>query len=431
MPVAMAVSDDRLKYSDNLFQVVKAHYAEEGASDIPRDDHGSVDDIEHFFISADDWDRSQFTGSTRFYEEQNSAEEEDYVYGTSSASMVISTAYADNAIKDIYPFLSTPTPTSPAPQSPRVRTSPARTERTSSLPLPSAQVHFYHNARVPDGMIDTVRAVGVTDAKLQIDSCSHRLHEEVTCRASNHPKPYICRPYANEKMLPGYGYQSLHQSTDIPTHPESADSKTASIAEKELKGKLSKPPHVLYHDQDVKTGAKCKAKKARSGSADNLIADPTTSLSRDSNLGPLESFLSSNYFIQDGLHDLTGPFFLQQSLHFHAKAPSLKELMSGLAATAATSGVSADLSGLTANGKKRYRKHPASISATKIKNEAQLSSQVTNRDRRKEARMNHSSQSSPSMHVYDADRQQPDEDMKLSSIHDRGAESVSVSVFVL
>ena len=429
MPVAMAVTDDRLKNSDphsNLFLGGKFSNAEECASGIPRDDHGSVDDIEHFFISADDWDRSQYTGTTRFYEEQNSAAEEDFIYGsTSSASMVIRNAYADSSIKDIYPFLSTPTPTSPAPQSPQVQTSPEPTERTSSLPLPSAQVNFYHNARLSDGIINNVRAVGASDTKLQTVDCSHRLLDEMTSRAvSNHPGPYMGRGDANEREIQEhsdstrvYGSQSLRHTVNVSNDRESEDNITASVLKKGQKSKLSKPVQHLCQVQDLKTCVKCKSKKARSGSADYLMSDLTTAQSRDSNLGPLESFLSSNYFIKDGLSDLTGPFFLQQSLHCYAKAPSLKELMSGVAATGTTTGVGTDASGLTANGKKRYRKHPASISATKIKNEALLASQANSRHYRRDQNF----QNSAPMHVIDADRKQPDEDMKLSNVRDGGA----------
>jgi hypothetical protein len=423
MPTAMAVTDDRPKYSDpqsSSFEGGRSHNAE--ALGAPRDDHGSVDDIEHFFISARDWDRSQFTGTTRFYEEQNSAGEEDYIYGSaSSASMVIGTAYSDISIKDIYPFLSTPTPTSPAAQSPQVQTSPASTERTSSLPLPSAQVNFYCNARLSDGTVDNVRAVGAADAKSQINDSSHRLHDVMTYRAaSNHHGQSMGWSDADEKGIPGFGNPSLHHSSNVPNDPVSADSKTSSVGKKGPKEKPSKPLHDMLQDQDLKTGVKYKSKKARSGSADHLIADTATGPSRDSNLGPLESFLSSNYFIKDGLHDLTGPFFLQQSLHCHAKAPGLKELMSGVAATASTTGVGSDASGLTANGKKRYRKHPASISATKIKNEARHTSQYGG-----QARMGKYSQSSGRKHAIDADWHQPDDDMKLSSIRDRGALRVS------
>jgi hypothetical protein len=420
MPTAMDLTGDRLMYSDpqsRSFQGGSSHNTEENASGEPRDDHGSVDDIDHFFISADDWDRSHHTGATRFYEEHNRAEEEDYIYdNASSASMVMGTAYSDNSIKGIYPFLSTPTPTTPAPQSPQVQTSPAPTERTSSLPLPSAQVNFYCNARLSNGTIDSVRAVGATDAKININDCGHRLQDEMTYRAvSNHHGPYMCRPDANEKGIPDFGNQPLHQSANATNDPVSA-----SVGKKGPKEKLSKPLHDTHQDRDLKTGVKSKSKKARSGSADHLFADPSTGSSRDSNLGPLESFLSSNYFIKDGLHDLTGPFFLQQSFHCHAKAPSLKELMSGIAAIASTTGVGSDASGLTTNGKKRYRKHPASISASKIKNEAQHTSQHGEK-----ARMGQYSQTSAPAHATDADRHQPDDDMNLSSIRDRGALRVS------
>ena len=91
--------------------------------------------------------------------------------------------------------------------------------------------------------------------------------------------------------------------------------------------------------------------------------------------------------------------------------------MSGVAATGTTTGVGTDASGLTANGKKRYRKHPASISATKIKNEALLAYQANSRDYRRDQNF----QNSAPMHVIDADRKQPDEDIKLSNVRDGGA----------
>lgn len=418
-----AVTDNRDRYSGsscNPFRGGISDNAEDGMSGIPRDDHGSVDDIEHFFISADDWDRSQFTGTTRFNYEQHSAGEEDYIYGSASSASEGNTAvYVDSSIKDIYPFLSTPTPTSP--QSHTVQTSPAPTERTSSLPLPSAQSNFYSNARQSSGILDSVGAVAVNDATLQFVEFGPKLHDDMSYQAvTNHTGSLDGWSDGHERGAQRHPdsflrSQSIHQLI-------AADNKTGK---KGQKVKLSKPLQDLYPDQEAATNVKCKQKKPRTVSIDHLLADPTIGSSRNSNLGPLESFLSSNYFIKESLNEQMGPFFLQQSLHCHPKAPSLQELMSGAAAatTTTTTGVGTTPSGLTANGKKRYRKHPASISASKIKQEAQLIAQIADRNFRNQTLMDKKPQSSATACATNIYQQQTDNNMMLSSICDRGISS--------
>lgn len=337
-----------------------------------RGDHGSVDDIEHYFMSADDWDRS------RFDDQQTGNCDDDYEFGTSSSGLANPTIVCDiNANKEMFPFLSTPTPTSPALRYISASYNQLPIERTSSLPLPSAQVDYFCTTRVSDGTLGCL-FVGVST---NVNSCDVRSDEEYADNSIPSTTPARIFAGLQRDPIALQDYSSAcapHRQPILQSSQPNCDYKTVSL-KKLQRGRPSRYQYrTLDSDQDVEqdigAGSKGRIKRGRNSLQDILAGDIVTSSHVDYNIGPLEGFLSSNILIGDGLNEQTGPFFLQQSMNYHPKALTLKELYEGASSSVGASVLGSLGLGLPGVSKKRYRKHPASISARKAKLEAQYES---------------------------------------------------------
>ena len=395
-----------------------------------RESHGSAEDIEQFFISGDDWVKTQFNGNPRHYDHQNGVDP-DYIYGSGSSTTDSNSCivFVDRTVKDMFPFLSTPTPTSPfnAPQhslsppaSPNavidMMSTMERTERTSSLPLPSAQSNFYYNARAMGDNLNGNQFVqpSVDDPRGRTPSPDQHLYSQGQTNFDNVNNLMQRTNVGMATRRSDLSYKSSSIDNQLERYISAARSERqgletlttnegGSVTENEKiptkihqinKNKPKQQNHYNHQlqlqsekDQITKLNGKGgKSKKARGSPFTSLNNNSSISSQIDSNLAPLEGFLSSNYFIKDGLTEQSGPFFLQQSLHCYPKALSLKELVGGVVPTGQGIGVDTGIgigigigtgvgagsgagAGQGAPSKKRYRKHPASISMNKSRQE--------------------------------------------------------------
>lgn len=344
-------------------------------------DHGSTDDIERYFTSADGWDKTESPRSGRLCSEEESSGPREYYYdSTSSTSDKNTIIYIDSTTKDMYPFLSTPTP-----QTPRSVLSPLTgtllVGRTSSLPMPCTQDGHSRSARISNGMpvsapsINSNYRSAVTQSKVSIDftmKCKEHLKSAVgpgpdvygsyLGRSEIDQRTGRCDPIKKHQMS---SYESSSRSSDVINSEPLMSSRSSSVARRVCRGRPLKSSYcdlvadIPPNSQDIRMGTgKGKAKKSRITPSSGLLLSHGAGSIEGELPGLLEGFLSSNYFIKDDLNDMTGPFFMQTSFQCYPKVPSIGDLL------AKSTSVSI---GLALGGKKRYRKHQASVSAKKIK----------------------------------------------------------------
>jgi hypothetical protein len=348
-------------------------------------DHGSTDDIERYFTSADGWDKTESPRSARLCSEEESSGPREYYYDSASDKNRI--IYIDSTTKDMYPFLTTPTP-----QKPRSVLSPPTgtllVGRTSSLPMPCTQDGHSRSARMSNStpasapnVVNNNRSA-VAPSKVSIDfamKCKEPLMSAVG------PGPDVYGSYLGRSEIDQRrgrcdaikkhqlrSNESSTRSSDV-TNSEPLQSlmssRSASVARRGCRGRPLKssycdlvadmPPSLLPDYTDIRTATgKSKPKKSRVTPGDSLLLSHGAGSIKGKLPGLLEGFLSSNYFIKDDLNDMTGPFFMQTSFQCYPKVPSIGELL------AKSTSVSV---GLAPGGKKRYRKHQASVSAKKLK----------------------------------------------------------------
>lgn len=354
-------------------------------------DHGSTDDIERYFTSADGWDKTESPRSARSCSGEESSAPREYYYDSASSTSDKNTIiYIDSTAKDMYPmypFLTTPTP-----QTPRSVLSPLTgtllVGRTSSLPMPCTQDGQSRSARMSNSMPASAPSIvnynrsAVAQSKVSIDFTMKRKEPH---RSAVGPGPDVYGSYLGRSEIDqGSGRcdaikkhqlcsnESSSRSCDV-TNSEPLQSlmssRSSSVARRGCRGRPLKssycdlvadmPPSLPPNCQDIRAGTgKGKAKKSRSAPGDSLRLSHGAGSIEGESPGLLEGFLSSNYFIKDDLNDMTGPFFMQKSFQCYPRVPSIGELL------AKSTSVSI---GLAPGGKKRYRKHQASVSAKKLK----------------------------------------------------------------
>ena len=353
-------------------------------------DHGSTDDIERYFTSADGWDKTESPRSARLCGEEESSGPREYCYDSASSTSDKNTIiYIDSTTKDMYPFLTTPTP-----QTPRSVLSPLTgavlVGRTSSLPMPCTQDGHSRSVRMSNSMPASAPSIvnnnrsAVAQSKVSIDftmKCKGPLKSAVGLgpgpdvygsylgRSEIDQRTGRCDAIKKHQLCSNGPSSLISDVTNSEPLQSLMSSRSSSVARRGCRGRPLKssycdlvaniPPTLPPDYQDIRTGTgKSKAKKSRITPGDSLLLSHGAGSIEGELPGLLEGFLSSNYFIKDDLNDMTGPFFMQKSFQCYPKVPSIGELL------AKSTSVSI---GLAPGGKKRYRKHQASVSAKKLK----------------------------------------------------------------
>ena len=349
--------------------------------------HGLMDDIERYFTSADGWDKTESPRSTRLYSEEESHCPREYHYdSTSSTSDKNTIIYIDSTIKDMYPFLSTPTPQTPGSLfSPLTGT--LLVGRTSSLPIPCTQDGYSRHARMTNSRPICIPIIDNNErgAKVRSDVSEDfavRNKEPFTSIVG----PDACGSYlgkseidqrtgwcpANQKTLTRREEALSLSNSDVYNYDEPIQSlmsnKSSSAAKKGSRGRTLKSsqcdrePDIQHDSHDMKTGSRRgRTKRSPVTLSDTLLLSHATVSPNGEIPGLLEDFLSSNYFIKDDFNDSTSPFFMQQSFQCYPKAQSIEELL----AKSTSLGIDPITGSVRSSSKKRYRKHQASVSVAK------------------------------------------------------------------
>lgn len=153
-------------------------------------------------------------------------------------------------------------------------------------------------------------------------------------------------PDHEQSMLP-YGW-----SNDVRKNEE-GPTKATDIHRVKRKLQASNDKH---HQQQKQEGVKGRYKRA--GNIDVTSSTAIDALTPRTNiaLAPIESFLSSNFFVLSGPTEQISPFFLQQSMHCYPRALSLEQLRSGVSNV--PEAVEETIT--TGKRKKKYKKYPQS-----------------------------------------------------------------------
>lgn len=348
--------------------------------------HGLMDDIERYFTSADGWDKTESPRSTRLYSEEESHCPREYHYdSTSSTSDRNTIIYIDSTIKDMYPFLSTPTPQTPGSLfSPLTGT--LLVGRTSSLPIPCTQDGYSRHTRMTNSrptcipIIDNNKEDAKMRSNISVDFAVRNKESFTSIVGPDACGSYLGKSdidqrtgwyHANQKTLARREEPLSLSCSDVNNYDEQVQSlmsnKSSSAAKKGSRGRTLKSsqcdrePDLQHDSHDMRTSSsRGRTKRSVATLSDTLLLSHATVSPNGEIPGLLEDFLSSNYFIKDDFNDSTSPFFMQQSFQCYPKAQSIEELL----AKSTSLGID-PVTGFVRSSKKRYRKHQASVSAAK------------------------------------------------------------------